>query len=50
MECCEKMKDKCECCDKEAVKPADGGTASSSNPHAAHDVKPGAPAGGHPTN
>lgn len=50
MECCEKMKDKCECCDKEAAKPADSGTASSSNPHAGHDVKPGAPAGGHPTN
>lgn len=50
MACCEKMKDKCGCCDKEAAKPADSGTASSSNPDAGHDMKPGAPAGGQPTN
>lgn len=49
MACCEKMKDKCECCDKAAAKPADSGTASPSNSHAGHDMKPEAPTGGHAT-
>jgi hypothetical protein len=48
MECCEKMKDKCACCDKMAGKPADGSPAASSDPHAGHDMAPGAsPADGH---
>ncbi len=47
MECCEKMKDKCACCDKMAGKPAGGTNAPSSDPHAGHDMKPAAPAGGH---
>jgi hypothetical protein len=49
MECCDKMKDKCACCDKMAGKPASGSSAPSSDPHAGHDMAPGAaPAGGHP--
>lgn len=46
MECCEKMKEKCACCDKIA-KPASGTEAPSSDPHAGHDMTPTAPAGGH---
>ncbi|MFA9201560.1 MAG: hypothetical protein ACEQR8_10340 [Cypionkella sp.] len=49
MECCERMKEKCACCDKMAGKPA-GSTDSSSDPHAGHDMKPAAPAGGHTKN
>ena len=48
MDCCEKMKDKCACCDKMAGKPASGNSASSSDPHAGHDMAPNAaPADGH---
>lgn len=50
MECCQKMEDECGCCNKAAARPADKGTASSSNPHAGHDMKLRAPAGGHPMN
>lgn len=45
MECCEKMKEKCGCCDKMAGKPSGGTSASSSDPHAGHDMKPEAPVG-----
>ena len=48
MECCEKMKDRCACCDKMAGKPVGGTDAPSSDPHAGHDMKPAAPAEGHP--
>ena len=48
MECCEKMKDPCACCEKTAGKAADGRSASSSDPHAGHDMTPTtAPADGH---
>lgn len=47
MACCEKMKDKCACCDKMAGKAASGSSAPSADPHAGHDMKPPAPAGGH---
>ena len=47
MECCEKMKDKCACCKKTAGKAVGGTDEPSSDPHAGHDMKPAAPAGGH---
>lgn len=50
MDCCEKMKDKCACCDEMAGKTAGGSDASSSDPHAGHDMKPQAPVGGHTRN
>lgn len=46
MECCEKMKDKC---DKMAGKSASA-APSSANPHAGHDMKPAPPAGGNTRN
>lgn len=48
MECCDKMKDKCACCEKMSGKPASGSAAPPSDPHAGHDMAPGAaPADGH---
>lgn len=44
MECGEKMKEKCACCDKMASKPVSGNTAPSRDPHADHDMTPPAPA------
>ena len=48
MECCDKRKETCGCCDKMAGKPAGGTDAPSSDPHADHDMTPAAPANGHP--
>lgn len=47
MECCERMKDRCACCDKMATKTASGTNASSSDPHPSHDMTSAAPADGH---
>lgn len=40
MECCEKMKETCACCDKTAEKPASSSPPHSSDPHAGHDTAP----------
>ena len=48
MECCEKMKHTCACCEKPAGKPASASASPSSDSHAGHDIAPGAaPADGH---
>ena len=48
MECCEKMKDSCACCEKMEGIPASNSASPSSDPHAGHDMAPGAaPADGH---
>jgi len=50
-ECCNKMQEKCCCCEKMRGKPAAGQhSPASDDPHAGHDMKPASspePAGGH---